>query len=67
MADHSLKANGGFWFDGSEIRKKPVDVVNIPLFTRFYTSQVVQDFFHQQYFNEKNRERQNRVTRLYRF
>jgi len=27
----------------------PVDVVNIPLFTRFYTSQVVQHFFHQQY------------------
>ena len=27
----------------------PVDVVIIPLFTRFYTSQVVQDFFHQQY------------------
>ena len=27
----------------------PVDMVNIPLFTRFYTSQAVQDFFHQQY------------------
>ena len=27
----------------------PVDMVNIPLFTRFLTSQVVQDFFHQQY------------------
>ena len=27
----------------------PVDVVNIPLFTEFYTSQLVQDFFHQQY------------------
>ena len=27
----------------------PVDMVNIPLFSRFYTSQVVQDFFHQQY------------------
>ena len=28
----------------------PVDMVNIPLFTRFYTSQVVVwDFFHQQY------------------
>ena len=26
----------------------PVDIVNIPLFMRFYTSQVVQDFFHQQ-------------------
>ena len=26
----------------------PVDLVNIPLFTGFYTSQVVQDFFHQQ-------------------
>ncbi len=24
-------------------------MVNIPLFTRFYTSQVVQDFFHQHY------------------
>ena len=27
----------------------PVDIVNIPLSTGFYTSQVVQDFFHQQY------------------
>ena len=28
----------------------PVDMVNIPLLAGFYTSQVVQDFFHQQYF-----------------
>ena len=27
----------------------PVDVVSNTLFTWFYTSQVVQDFFHQQY------------------
>ena len=27
----------------------PGDMVNIPLFTEFYTFQVVQDFFHQQY------------------
>ena len=27
----------------------PVDMVNIPLFTGFYTSQLVQDFLHQQY------------------
>ena len=27
----------------------PVGMANIPLFTGFYTSQVVQDFFHQQY------------------
>ena len=27
----------------------PVDMANIPLFTKFFTSQVVQDFFHQQY------------------
>jgi len=27
----------------------PVDMVNIPLFARFYTTQVVQDFFHQEY------------------
>ena len=27
----------------------PVDMENIPLFTGLYTSQVVQDFFHQQY------------------
>ena len=26
-----------------------VDMINIPLFTGFFTSQVVQDFFHQQY------------------
>ena len=29
----------------------PVDMVNIPSCTGFYTSQVVQDFFHQQYDN----------------
>ena len=28
-------------------------MVNIPSFTGFYTSQVVQDFFHQQYESEK--------------
>ena len=28
---------------------QPVDMVNVPLFTGFYTSQVVQDFFHQQH------------------
>ena len=28
---------------------QPVDMVNIPLFTGFCTSQVVQDFFHQQH------------------
>ena len=27
----------------------PVDVVNIPVFIGVYTSQVVQDYFHQQY------------------
>ena len=27
----------------------PVDMVNIPLFIWFYTSQVAHDFFHQQY------------------
>ena len=26
----------------------PIDMVNIPVFTGFYTSQLVQDFFHQQ-------------------
>ena len=30
----------------------PVDMVNTPLFTRIYTSQVVQDFSHQQYFEQ---------------
>ena len=33
----------------------PVDMVNIPSFTRFYTSQMVQDFFHQQYHWPKQR------------
>ena len=28
---------------------EPVDIVDILFFTGFYTSQVVQDFFHQQY------------------
>ena len=32
----------------------PVDMVNIPLFVGFYTSQVVQDFFHQQYHKESH-------------
>ena len=27
----------------------PVDMTNIPSFAGFYTSRVVQDFFHQQY------------------
>ena len=27
----------------------PVDMVNIPLFTQLYISQLGQDFFHQQY------------------
>ena len=27
----------------------PVDMVNFQFFSGFYTSQVVQDFFHQQY------------------
>ena len=31
----------------------PVDMENIPLVIRFYTSQVVQDFFHQQYCSVK--------------
>ena len=31
--------------DGSEIRRSPVDMVNIPLVPGFHTSQVVQDFF----------------------
>ena len=31
----------GTTVDGSEIREKPVDMVNIPLFTGFHTSQVV--------------------------
>jgi len=39
--------------DGSEIRRSPVDMVKISHyfhgFIMFYTSQVVQDFFHQQY------------------
>ena len=36
----------------------PPRMMIIPLFTRFYTSQVVQDFFHQQYhhFNIFNQE-----------
>ena len=35
-----------------EIRRSPVDMVNILLFIGFYTCQVVQDFFHQQYHRE---------------
>ncbi len=36
----------------------PVDMKFILLFTRFYTSQVVQDFSHQQYNIEVNTESQ---------
>ena len=32
----------------------PVDMVNKTLFTGFSTSQVVQDFFHQQYQSESD-------------
>jgi len=32
-----------------EIRRSLVDMVNIQFFTGFHTSQVVQDFFHQQW------------------
>ena len=35
-----------WWFRNS---LSPVDMANIPLFTGSYTSQVVQDFFHQQF------------------
>ena len=35
----------------------PVDMENIPLFTWFYTSHVVQDFFHQQYDHRNNNKR----------
>ena len=36
-----LKGFEGHTVDGSEIRQAPVDMVNIPLFIGFYTSQVV--------------------------
>ena len=32
----------------------PVDMVNVPVFKRFYTSQGVQDFFRQQYISKTN-------------
>ena len=35
--------------DGSEIRRSPVDMVNIPLFAGFHTCLVMQDFFRQEY------------------
>ena len=44
---------GGFPYTVDGRNPAPVDMVNIPLFTRFYTSQVVQDFFHQQYHNSR--------------
>ena len=40
----------------------PVDMVNIPLFTGFYTSQVVQDFFHQQYYQCKSTQITQTIT-----
>ena len=51
-----VKANVGgfdmFFFCCDTVERRnpaPVDMVNIPVFTRFYICQVVQDFFHQQY------------------
>ena len=41
-----LQGKECFTVDGQN--PAPVETVNIPLFTRFYTSQVVQDFFQQQ-------------------
>ena len=36
--------------DGSEIRRSPVEVGSLSQYSQvFFTSQVVQDFFHQQY------------------
>ena len=43
---HMLASWYGRWFRNPV--NSPVDMVNIP-FTGFHTSQVVQDFFHQQY------------------
>ena len=38
------------WYDPVDGQNPaPVDIVNIPWFTRLYTSQVVQDFSHQPY------------------
>jgi len=51
--------HGPFNFESSQIKSfptvdgrnpAPVDMVNIPVFTGLYTSHVVQDFFHQQYY-----------------
>ena len=39
----------GVYLTVDERNPAPVDMVNIPLFTGLFTSQVVQDFFHQQY------------------
>jgi len=41
------KRNVDYTVDGRN--PAPGDMVNIPLFTRFYICQVVQDFFYQQY------------------
>ena len=39
----------------------PVDMQNLPLFTGFYLSQVVQDFFHQQYPAEETTQKEDLV------
>ena len=47
-----LKKNGTYPCFPATVDGKnpaPVDMVNIPLFSQFYTSQVVQDFLYQQY------------------
>ena len=61
LSDFCLENSGNFrWMCGTETKNPdihtvdgrnpaPVDMINIPLFSRFHTSQVVQDFVHQQY------------------
>ena len=49
---HHLYVYVGLTVDGR--KPAPVDMENIPLFIGFYTSQVVRDFSHQQYFQPPN-------------
>ena len=44
---------GHYTVDGRNPANQLRLVVYLPLFTGFYTSQVVQDFFHQQYYHPK--------------
>ena len=49
LATWAILQRHGLFFQRWYLGPRLFDMVNIPLFSRVYTSQVVRDFFHQQY------------------